>query len=210
MARPLFDAHCHLQLRSQPPAAVVERARRRGVQGAAVCGCHASDWEKVQMMSRDFPDFVVPSFGIHPWWAGAAVGDGDGRELRELLEQIPTAGVGECGLDGGKKKEIPMELQMEVLRPQLDLALEYQRPVSLHCVAAHGTLLQVLQEVFGRGHGPGLVLHSYCGSVDMVQAFAKLNCYFSFSASIIHIPKHAAALRAVPDAIRRSVAETRR
>lgn len=50
-----------------------------------------------------------------------------------------------------------MELQMEVLRPQLDLALEYQRPVSLHCVAAHGTLLQVLQEVFGRGHGPGLV-----------------------------------------------------
>eukprot|EP00435_Cladocopium_sp_Y103_P045399 s84_g13.t1 len=32
-----------------------------------------------------------------------------------------------------------------------------------------------------------------------VQAFAKLNCYFSFSASIIHIPKHAAALRAVPE-----------
>lgn len=32
-----------------------------------------------------------------------------------------------------------------------------QGPVSLHCVAAHGTLLQVLQEVFGRGHGPGLV-----------------------------------------------------
>lgn len=46
---------------------------------------------------RDFPDFVVPSFRIHPWWAGAAVGDGDGRELRELLEQIPTAGVGHLG-----------------------------------------------------------------------------------------------------------------
>lgn len=48
-------------------------------------------------------------------------------------------------------------------------------------------------------NGRWLRLHSYCGSVDMVQAFAKLNCYFSFSASIIHIPKHAAALRAVPE-----------
>ena len=38
----------------------------------------------------------LPS-GSHPWWAGAAVGDGDGRELRELLEQIPTAGVGHLG-----------------------------------------------------------------------------------------------------------------
>ena len=33
----------------------------------------------------------------------------------------------------------------------------------------------------------------------MVAAFSKLNCYFSFSGSILHIPKHAAALRAVPE-----------
>ncbi|CAK9016840.1 unnamed protein product [Durusdinium trenchii] len=33
----------------------------------------------------------------------------------------------------------------------------------------------------------------------MVKAFAKLNCFFSFSASILHIPKHAAALKAVPE-----------
>ena len=38
----------------------------RGVQGAAVCGCHASDWEKVQMMvqatggSRPFQEVMVP------------------------------------------------------------------------------------------------------------------------------------------------------
>eukprot|EP00440_Ansanella_granifera_P003837 gb/GFBE01004165.1/.p1 GENE.gb/GFBE01004165.1/~~gb/GFBE01004165.1/.p1 ORF type:complete len:186 (+),score=41.51 gb/GFBE01004165.1/:1-558(+) len=92
-----------------------------------------------------------------------------------------------------------MEVQLEVLRPQLELARTLQRPVSLHCVASHGALLEALQQTFGKGgHAPGLVLHSYCGSAEMVQPFAKLNCFFSFSGSFLHIPKHAVALRAVP------------
>lgn len=45
----LFDAHCHLQLRSVLSDAV-PRAQRGGVAGAAVCGCHATDWEKVEML----------------------------------------------------------------------------------------------------------------------------------------------------------------
>eukprot|EP00930_Biecheleria_cincta_P045536 TRINITY_DN31379_c0_g1_i1.p1 TRINITY_DN31379_c0_g1~~TRINITY_DN31379_c0_g1_i1.p1 ORF type:complete len:157 (+),score=22.67 TRINITY_DN31379_c0_g1_i1:63-533(+) len=62
-----------------------------------------------------------------------------------------------------------------------------------------GAILEVLQREFGKsGHLPGLVLHSYCGSPEMVAAFVKLHCYFSFSASILRFPKHAAALRAAP------------
>ncbi|CAJ1420916.1 unnamed protein product [Effrenium voratum] len=96
-------------------------------------------------------------------------------------------------------QEIPMQVQQEVMERQLSLAVELQRPVSLHCVAAHGAMLEALRKSFGASHAPGLVLHSYCGSPEMVPAFARLNCYFSFSASILHIPKHAAALRAVPE-----------
>ncbi|OLP87326.1 Tat-linked quality control protein TatD [Symbiodinium microadriaticum] len=44
-----------------------------------------------------------------------------------------------------------------------------------------------------------LKLHSYCGSSEMVPAFLKLNCFFSFSASILHIGKHQAALKVVPE-----------
>lgn len=48
--RCLFDAHCHLQLRSALFCDAVPRAQRCGVAGAAVCGCHATDWEKVEML----------------------------------------------------------------------------------------------------------------------------------------------------------------
>eukprot|EP00434_Breviolum_minutum_P044108 symbB.v1.2.039357.t1/scaffold6510.1/size23199/1 len=144
----LFDAHCHLQLRRDTEkmavAATVERAMRHGVVGAAVCGCDATDWDTVEMFWRQFPDFVAPSFGLHPWWVTNSEASRVAfSELRRKLMDVPSAGVGECGLDGGRKKEIPMELQVEVLKAQLDLAKEFQRPVSLHCVAAHGTMLQV-------------------------------------------------------------------
>lgn len=92
-----------------------------------------------------------------------------------------------------------MSVQLAVLEPQLALARDLGRPVSLHCVGSHGALLEALQRAFGKkGHAAGLVLHSYCGSAEMVNPFAKLNCYFSFSASILHIPKHMTALKAVP------------
>ena len=99
---------------------------------------------------------MAPSFGLHPWWL--RLENSEPLELlRQRIEACPCAGVGECGLDSLRKKEISLELQLEVLRSQLDLAKEFQRPVSLHCVGAHGALLTLLQEVFQEGHGPGLV-----------------------------------------------------
>ncbi|CAE7545566.1 tatD, partial [Symbiodinium pilosum] len=154
----------------------------------------------VEELAQAFPDFVAPQFGVHPWWAMSHRANDEWVEkLRSLLTNNAGAGVGECGLDGARKKDIPMDLQLKVLRPQLELAKELQRPVSLHCVAAHGAMLETLKSAFGEKHAPGIVLHSYCGSPEMVPAFAKLNCFFSFSASILHIGKHAGALRAVPE-----------
>jgi len=204
----LFDAHCHLQLPRllEHVPDVVATAQRSGVRRAAVCGCERRDWQTVARLADEHPGFVAPQFGVHPWWAALHEGanaDADSENwveaLARLLRSRPAAGVGECGLDAARKRDIPLDVQMAVLMPQLALARELARPVSLHCVGAHGSLQDVLQRVFGKkGHKSGLVLHSYCGSVEMVTPFLKLNCFFSFSASILHIPKHMAALKAVP------------
>eukprot|EP00933_Yihiella_yeosuensis_P000661 TRINITY_DN101044_c0_g1_i1.p1 TRINITY_DN101044_c0_g1~~TRINITY_DN101044_c0_g1_i1.p1 ORF type:complete len:337 (+),score=71.22 TRINITY_DN101044_c0_g1_i1:84-1013(+) len=208
-AESLFDAHCHLQLPRlyEQAADVISTARSVGVVRAAVCGCEKADWQKVETLASEWPDFVAPQFGVHPWWAGLHSGpnadssiQGWEEELEALLTRLPAAGVGECGLDGARKKDIPMEVQIDVLKPQLELAKKFQRPLSLHCVACHGALLDVLQTAFKEagGHAPGIVLHSYCGSPEMAKALAKLNCFFSFSGSFLHIKKHASALKAVP------------
>ncbi|RZB61161.1 hypothetical protein D0Y65_043773 [Glycine soja] len=70
-------------------------------------------------------------------------------------------------------------VQIEVLRQQLELAKELNKPASVHCVCAFGDLLELMKSM-----GPfpaGVILHSYLGSAEMVPEFSKLGAYFSFS-----------------------------
>lgn len=120
------------------------------------------------------------------------------KELEDLLEAIPSAGVGECGLDNGLKN-VAMGVQVDILRRHIRIASRHNRPVTIHCVGAWAILLEVFREVErdlrkekktnlleGGGDGkcvPAYVLHS-CNSlpVQMVADFLKIpNVYFSFS-----------------------------
>lgn len=69
---------------------------------------------------------------------------------------------------------------------QLQLAIQYQRPISIHCVRAHSLLLETLSRYFpgSTPHRPGIVLHSYGGSAEMVNQLIPFNCYFSLCGAI--------------------------
>ncbi|KAG4941456.1 hypothetical protein JHK87_045327 [Glycine soja] len=57
---------------------------------------------------------------------------------------------------------------IEVLRQQLELAKELNKPASVHCVCAFGDLLELMKSM-----GPfpaGVILHSYLGSAEMIDA----------------------------------------
>lgn len=80
---------------------------------------------------------------------------------------------------GSHGKKIDFSEQIEVLRQQLELAKELNKPASVHCVRAFGDLLELMKFL-----GPfpaGVILHSYLGSAEMVHEFSKLGAYFSFS-----------------------------
>ncbi|KAG5108680.1 hypothetical protein JHK84_045587 [Glycine max] len=100
--------------------------------------------------------------------------------LREYFDSTPSAAVGEIGVDKGSHgKKIDFSEQIEVLRQQLELAKELNKPASVHCVCAFGDLLELMKSM-----GPfpaGVILHSYLGSAEMVPEFSKLGAYFSFS-----------------------------
>ncbi|MEI4913938.1 TatD family hydrolase, partial [Klebsiella pneumoniae] len=63
------DAHNHLQhaVLHSHLAKIVATARALPVNWMVVNGTAESDWERVAEMAKELA-FVIPSFGLHPWF----------------------------------------------------------------------------------------------------------------------------------------------
>ena len=64
----LFDSHNHLQHFGEP-AEIIREMRAAGIGGCTVNGTCEDDWEAVAKLAEEFPGFVRPAFGLHPWHA---------------------------------------------------------------------------------------------------------------------------------------------
>lgn len=215
----LYDAHQHFHFAELTPhrAAIDADLRRTGVRGAVVNGTSEDEWPVVAQLARDH-DWVVPSFGIHPWDCGNRGPDWL-KKLRAVLLAGPPSGVGEIGLDrwiiDGLKADdprlaglrvAPLAEQTEVFAAQLALAAELNRAASIHCVQAWGALLEALKK--NPRPARGFLLHGYAGPAEMIKTFTDLGAYFSFNIQLLE-PKHAVRLnnfRHIP--VKRLLVET--
>lgn len=188
----LYDAHNHLQDAWLAPhrAQVWRDLATIPLHAAVVNGTHETDWPDVAALARQHA-FVVPSFGLHPWYVGNA--SARWRDtLQQFLDTHPRAGLGEIGLDrwmlerakpddprlAGLRRASLAE-QREAFAAQLALAVARGRAVTIHCIDAWGALLDTLRSTPRLPRG--FLLHAYGGSAEMVRDFAALGGYFSFN-----------------------------
>jgi TatD DNase family protein len=108
--------------------------------------------------------------------------------------------VGECGLDAlvERRGGLSLDQQADVLDVHIELARALGLPIILHCVRAHGRMLELLDR-----HGPlarGGVMHAYGGPPDLIERYKRLNMRFSFGGIVTHegARKPRRALCAVP------------
>jgi TatD DNase family protein len=169
-----------------------------------VCAVSAADWPVVADWAERWPG-TVPAFGIHPWSAGDAAIDGGGWEeaLEKFLLRFPAAWIGEIGLDAAKAARVPMERQREVLVRQLRISARLRRPVNLHCVRAAAEILSLMDAEYFLSFPPGrgtCILHSFAGSANEAEAFARRGAYFSVGPLFVRrdSPKLRARIAALP------------
>ena len=208
---PLYDAHNHFHDEWLVPhhAAIDAAVRAAGLRRAVVNGACAADWPVIADLARRY-DWVLPSYGVHPWDCGNRASDWLER-LSAALAADPRAAVGEIGLDRwmldrarpddprlAGLRRAPLPEQGEVMLKQLALATTENRPVAIHCLQAFGALEGLLRHV--NVPTRGFLLHAYSGPPEMVKIFADLGAYFSFNAAFTG-ERHAArreAFRLVP------------
>lgn len=169
MTPTLIDSHCHLDFAefNQDRAAVIARAQALGVRAFVVPGVSRAQWPNLVQLSQQYPTWQL-AFGLHPYFIAEHV-PADLLYLAHLLTQHPTAAVGEIGLDSVCAQP---ELQLLLLRKQLQLAQQLGRGVILHHRKTLDTLLSEVKKVQQKGLLQGVV-HAFSGSYEQAEAWLQ-------------------------------------
>ncbi|MGB8253280.1 MAG: TatD family hydrolase [Anaerolineaceae bacterium] len=141
----LSDTHCHLDLKQfdDDRQAVLERAWHSGIQRILIpqIQLDSSD-QTIQLAESDERIFVA--VGVHPnsadTWTNLSM-----RSLRQITTTPRVCAIGEIGLDY-YREHTSHEQQQRILKEQLSLAAEVDKPVILHCRNAFEDLIKTLME----------------------------------------------------------------
>ena len=168
----LVDVHCHLESEAFKDHLdeVLETARRAGVCKLITASIDPSQWTVSAALAQKYA-MVEYAAGVHPWYCP--------EETLPQLDQLReaargAAAIGEIGLDA-KTQRFPLDLQMEVLTPQLKIARELGLPVILHCRGAFNEMLRLFKQ-YG---APGGIFHNFSGSLELAEQFMEFGMAFS-------------------------------
>ena len=186
-----IDTHIHLQdFKSNCATDIINQAQKVGVKRLICVSSITADWAKVAEMATKFAPFVIPAFGLHPWYVEEAE-DNWAQKLESYLQAFPKALIGECGLD--KLKNPNFEKQGEVFAQQIDLAKKYSRPLIIHAVKAEEWLNN-----FWKKLPESFVFHSYTSRAELAQKIIKSGGFIGFNFSLLRSKHKEKLLSALP------------
>lgn len=133
---------------------------------------------------------IFASAGLHPSDSPKEIFDS--AAYKKLFENPKMVAVGECGLDyyhsqenQKSKFESGKERQKEIFEKQIDLALELDKPLMLHCRDAYSDMLEILRS-YANIRGSKLYgnAHFFAGDWGIAKKFLDLGFTLSFAGVI--------------------------
>jgi TatD DNase family protein len=148
---------------------VVERARNAGVARIVITGTAVDESLAATHLADRFA--LHATAGVHPHHARDC-GPSTIAALREIAAHRRVVAIGECGLDFNRNYS-PHPDQEKWFVAQLELGMEFGKPLFLHSRDAHPRFSQIL-----RHHAIGkAVAHCFTGEKDELHAYLELGLY---------------------------------
>ncbi len=113
------------------------------------------------------------SCGVHPW--NAEDSDSQLHLLEEIIVEPNVVAIGEAGLD--KLRGAEMSVQIDVFRKQIELAMDVNKPLIIHCVKAWDELIRLYKEY--EGSNIPWIIHGYRGNPQQTQQLSRVGFKFS-------------------------------
>ncbi len=195
----LIDSHCHLIFENfqDDLEEVASRWREVGVKALVHACVEVSEITAIKALADKFPELKY-AVGVHPLDTKSWTNETIEILKKAAIEDSRVVAIGELGLD--LFRDTNLDEQLMVLKAQLDLAVELNLPVIVHCRDAASPMLDLLNELKRIDRCPKGVMHCWGGDEKEMKGFLDLGFYISFS-GIVTFPKahltHACA-RQVP------------
>jgi len=194
----MIDSHCHM---SHPDFdadrdEVLARCWENGVSGILEVGFSVENSRKALALARKHPGRVRATAGIHPHEAGKTTEE-DWSAILELIKEPEVVAVGEAGLDF-YRDWAPKDLQLDLFRRSVRLAVEVDLPLIIHDRDAHDEILAILREE-GEGKVRG-VFHCFSGDLRVAEEAMALGFYLGMGGSITYwsLKKKGRMLKVLP------------
>ncbi|SDB51275.1 TatD DNase family protein [Pseudidiomarina indica] len=180
----LIDSHCHINFdafegdRQQ----VVQRALDVGIKALVVPGVSRQQSSRTEWLHDCQNLRLIQGVGLHPYFINEHQ-PSDLEWVATQLQQNAMALVGEVGLDGVVPQ---VEKQHELFVAQLEMAIQWQRPLILHHRQSQAELLRLIQPVAAQlPPNPG-ILHAFSGSYEQAMAWVKLGFMLGVGGTITY------------------------
>ncbi|MBN2070766.1 MAG: YchF/TatD family DNA exonuclease [Candidatus Krumholzibacteriota bacterium] len=167
----LIDSHAHLNMSEfrDDFGEVMERAGKAGIGEILNVGYDPSSIDATIALAEKYPG-IYAAAGIHPHhatdWSPSLE-----EKIKPLLLKKKVLAVGEIGLDYYRDLS-PRDVQQDVLRRQIGLALRFSKPIVIHCRDAFEDLVRILEEE-GASRAGG-IFHAFSGGPDELAKILEL------------------------------------
>ena len=169
----LIDTHTHLYLKEFDADfdEVVNKSKNLGIKKFIFPSIHSKYNERmINTFNKDRSSFNIMA-GLHP----AYVSNNNDYEIDLViknLENYDCVAVGEIGIDLYWEKKF-LDQQKFVFEKQIELALDYNLPIVIHCREAFDYIYEILKK-YSQNNLRG-VFHCFTGNEDQANKICDLN-----------------------------------
>ncbi|MEK9168506.1 MAG: TatD family hydrolase [Patescibacteria group bacterium] len=193
----IFDIHSHLNFRDfdKDRENVIKQMQENGIWTICVGADKKTSQECVELAEKY--ENIFASVGLHPT-------DSDEKFsvdfYRELTKHPKVVAIGEIGLDYYRIKNQELRIkQVEIFKKQIELALETNKPLIIHCRDAHDDLIKILNTYY-LIHNTNLRgnIHFFSGVWEQAKKYFNLGFSISFAGPITFTDQYDEIIKNAP------------
>jgi TatD DNase family protein len=167
----LIDTHTHLYAEEFDfdRKLLIEKAIANGIRKFYLPNIDSHSIDPMLKLENEFPGNCFAMMGLHPCHVNASF-KSELEIVKTWLKKRKFVAIGEIGIDLYWDKTF-MEEQKTVFRTQIELALEYNYPISIHCRDAFDPIYEILASYTKL---PKAIFHCFSGNLEQAQKIIAL------------------------------------